>query len=136
MCSVTIFKILYQIHNHESDRVNVHTFCSPDLPLSGTLGPAVKFQKHQEFLLTAHTSPAQQTTAEEVEGTSHVGNFGGFCPKIIDKKGYKSFLYRKFLRSLPETEIFRFQPRTIFVSCGICTTGFEFDIGEIFRRIG
>jgi hypothetical protein len=52
------FQIL--VPDMQSDRVNVHTFnvsdlslsvfCSPDLPLSGTLGPAVKFENQQEFL--------------------------------------------------------------------------------------
>ena len=61
MCSVTIFKILYQIHNHESDRVNVHTFCSPDLPLSGTLGLAAQFENQQDFLCAAYLRPARHS---------------------------------------------------------------------------
>ena len=69
------------------------------LPLSGTLGPAVKFKNQQEFLLTAHTTPARQTTGEEGpqgEGSSHVGYFGGFRPEIIHEKGNQSICTTNF----------------------------------------
>ena len=72
--------------------VNICTFCSPGLTLSGTMiGPAVKFENQppqQEFFLTAHTSPAWPQSPEEKEGSSHLRgdsllNFRGFSPKII-----------------------------------------------------
>ena len=72
------------------------TFCCPGLPLSGTLGPAVKLENQQEFLLTVHASPARQTTAEEGEETSHVGNFGGIRPENIHEKGNQSFCTTNF----------------------------------------
>ena len=57
---------------------------------------------------------------------------GGFRPEIIHEKGNRSILYDKFLRSLLEPEIFRFVSQSIYVIlCGICNTGFEFDIAEI-----
>ena len=84
------FQILVPGTVTQSDRVNVHAFCSPDLPFSGALGPAEKFENQQEFLPTRHTSPTRQITTEEGEGLSHVGNFGSFRPEIIHEKGNRS----------------------------------------------
>ena len=104
------FQILVPGTVTQSDRVNVHAFCSPDYPFSGALGPAEKFENQQEFLPTRHTSPTRQITTEEGEGTSHVGNLGGFRTKIIPDKGNRSFLYDKIVGSLLELEIFGFVP--------------------------
>jgi hypothetical protein len=74
--------------------VNIYTFDSPGLPHFGALGLAVKFENQQEFFWMASTSPARQTTRRK-EGR---------------------ILYDKFSpRSLPEPEIFRFDPQTFLV---------------------
>ena len=90
------FQIL--VPDTQSEQVKVHTFCSPDLFVSGTLGPAVNSK-------TCKSSYEQSTPLPPDKPPSKRGR------DVRDTLGIWEVL--QFSRSLPEQEIFRFVPRSI-----------------------